>query len=253
MSGRGVGWLAVAAGCMMAIAGSASAAPGMANKVYDPYVRNGVTEVEVRGGRLLGGQENGDSAAIVEVEHGFNDRFSLAVVGEFEDEPGARRKLDSVALEGVVYVGQIPGLGVDVGLYGEYEQRIHNESGVGEAKVLMARQMGPVHTSLNIIVRQAFTDRDGEGAMTFGYAAQGVVEVAPRFFFGAQAFGDIGQRGAIGGRQGHFAGPVIRYEFRNKVLPGEIEVEGAYLFPLGTAKDETDGQVRFAVEWEKRF
>src|SRR5207302_11382015 len=101
-----------------------------------------VTEVEVRGGRLLGGQAAGDSAAVVELEHGFNDRLSLAVLAEFVDQPHDPRKLDAVALEAVAYLGQIPKTGIDVGAYLEYEQRIHNESGVLEAKLLLARRFG---------------------------------------------------------------------------------------------------------------
>jgi hypothetical protein len=34
---------------------------------------------------------------------------------------------------------------------------------------------------------------------------------------------------------------------------GDLEFEGAYLFPVGTALEEADGQVRFVVEYERRF
>src|SRR3954464_8003530 len=101
--------IGLAAMAVMFWAGAAAAAPGLANQVYSPYPKNGVTEVEVRGGRLLGGDEAGDSAAIVELEHGFGDRLSLAVLAEFEDEPGDARKLDAVGVEGVAYLGQLPG------------------------------------------------------------------------------------------------------------------------------------------------
>jgi hypothetical protein len=245
--------LGLVAAMMAGWAGAAAAQPGLANQVYSPYVLKGVTEVEVRGGRLTGGAANGDSAAIVEVEHGFSDRLSLAVLAEFEHQPGARGKLDAIAVEGVAYLGQVPGTGVDVGAYLEYEQRIHNESGVVEAKLLLARQFGPVQGLLNLIARKPLTDRPGEGAMAFGYAAQGTVDAGHDLRVGLQAFGDLGTNRALGGRQGHFVGPVVRWEGRPHWAPGELELEAAYLLPVGTARRETDGQVRFAVAWEKRF
>lgn len=235
-------------------AGAAAAAPGLANRVYTPYVRNGVTELELRGGRLTGGEENGDSAVKVELEHGFSDRVNIGLVAEFEDEPGDARKLDSVGVEGIVYLGQIPGTGVDVGGYLEYEQRIHNESGVLEGKILLARQFGPVQALLNLIAEQPLTNREGEGATEFGYAAQATVDAGHNLHAGLQAFGDAGTNRSFGGRQDHYLGPVLRWEARPRWAAGsELELEAAYLVPVGAARDKTDGQVRFMVEWEKRF
>src|SRR5712675_976567 len=115
---------------VLAWSGTAAAEPGLSNKVYSPYVKKGVTEVEMRAGRLTGGPLDGEQAAVVELEHGVSDRVSLAVLAEFEQHAGEAKKLDALAVEGVAYLGQIPGLGIDVGGYLEYEQRIHNESGV---------------------------------------------------------------------------------------------------------------------------
>jgi hypothetical protein len=244
---------AIALGVGVCAAGAAAAAPGLGEKVYDPYVKSGITEVELRGGRLTGGPENGDSAAVVELEHGFGDRVSLALVAEIEDEPGDAMKLDSVGVEGVVYLGQIPRLGIDVGAYLEYEQRIHNESGVGEAKLLLAKQAGPVELLANFIVIHPFTDKPGEGATQFGYALQATVEAAPGLRLGGQAFGDLGTNRAFGGRQAHYVGPLLRWETRPRGFPGELELEVAYLAAAGAARDDASGQVRFMIEWEKRF
>lgn len=234
-------------------AGAAEAAPGLANRVYTPYVRNGVTELELRTGRLTGGEENGDSAAKVELEHGFSDRVNVGLVAEFEDEPGDARKLDSIGVEGIAYLGQIPGTGIDVGGYLEYEQRLHNESGVVEGKLLLARRFGPVQTLLNLIAEQPLTDREGEGATEFGYAAQATVDVGRQVQVGLQAFGDAGTNRAFGGRQDHYVGPVVRWETRPRWAASEFELEAAYLLPVGAAADKTDGQVRLMMEWEKRF
>lgn len=237
--------------------GRACAEPGLGNKVYSPFVRSGVTEVEVRSGILQGGTLNGEAGTVVELEQGLNERVSLAIVAEFEHHAGEESKLDSLGIESVVYLGQIPGLGVDVGGYFEYEQRIHNESGVLEGKLLLARDFGPVHGLLNVIARQALTDRPGEGATAFSYAAQATVDVTPRLVphlaLGVQAFGDLGDSRHAGGRQAHYLGPVAQWTFKPHGFPGELEFEAAWLAPLGTARDETNQQFRFVVEWEKRF
>ena len=147
--------------------GVAWAEPGLANKVYSPYVKNGVTEVEVRAGRLTGGPLDGEQAAVVELERGVSDRLSLAVLAEFEQHAGDESKLDALAVEGVAYLGQIPGVGVDVGGYLEYEQRIHNESGVLEGKLLLAKQSGAFEGLLNLIAAEALTDKPGEDDTEF--------------------------------------------------------------------------------------
>jgi hypothetical protein len=233
---------------------AARAEPGLANKVYSPYVMNGVTEVELRGGRLNGGALDGESGAVVELEHGFSDRVSLALVGEFEHHAGETSKLDSIGVEGVAYLGQIPKLGVDVGGYLEYEQRLHNESGVVEGKLLLAKQTGRVLTLVNLIAERALTDKRDEQETEFGYAAQTTVDVGRGVRLGAQAFGDLGTNRSFGGRQAHYLGPVAQWEVRPGWLKGgELGLEAAYLLPAGAARDDSDGQVRFVLEFEKRF
>ena len=238
----------------MGWSGAGTAEPGLANKVYSPYVKKGVTEVEVRAGRLTGGPLDGEQAAIVELEYGVSDRVSLAVLAEFEQHAGEAKKLDAFAVEGVAYLGQIPGLGIDVGGYLEYEQRIHNESGVAEAKLLLAKRSGAFEGLLNLIVEKPLSSRPGEHDAEFGYAAQATWDVGANVRLGGQAFGDLGTDRSFGGRQPHYLGPVAQWEVRPAWLKGgELEFEGAYLLPVGSARDETDGQMRFVVEYERRF
>jgi hypothetical protein len=236
------------------IGGPALAEPGLANKVYSPYVKKGVTELELRGGRLNGGALDGESGAVVELEHGFSDRFSLAVLGEFEHHARETSKLDAIAVEGVAYLGQIPGVGVDVGGYLEYEQRIHNESGILEGKLLLAKQTGPVLTLVNLIADRPLTDKPEDQVTEFEYAVQSTVDVGHNLGVGLQAFGDLGTDHSFGGAQAHYLGPVGRWEVRPAWMKGgEIELEAAYLLPVGVARHDTDGQMRFVMEFEKRF
>ncbi len=250
------GWGAAAAACTAAaaLAGAARAdEPGLGGKVYDPYVRNGITEVELRAGRLNGGEAARTGGAVVELEHGFSDRVSVALVAEFERAPDTPSRLDSLGVESVVYLGQLPGLGVDVGAYLEYEQRVNAESGVAEGKLLLARQFGPVQGLFNFIAKKPLSNKHDENATEFGYAAQATVEAAPRLRAGVQAFGDLGTDRSFGGAQSHYVGPVVNWELRPRWASGEIELETAYLFPVGAAARETDGQVRLMLEYERRF
>ena len=248
---RAWGWAVAIA---VALAGSAAAAePGLANKVYDPYVRKGVTEVELRGGRLAGGPLRGESGAVLELEHGISDRVSLAILAEWEHPAHEATRLDAIAVEGVAYLGQIPGLGVDVGGYLEYEQRIHNESGVLEGKLLLAKHAGRVHGLLNLIVEKPLTDRSDDNDTEFGYAAQVTVDAPHNTQLGVQAFGDLGTDQRFGGRQPHYLGPVAKWEVRPGRGAGELEFEAAWLWPLGAARDVANGQARFVIEYERRF
>ena len=232
---------------------AAWAEPGLGQKVYSPYIMNGMSELEVRSARLMGGPADGETATVLELEQGFSDRFSLAVLGEFENHVGERGKLDAIAVEGVAYIGKIPGLDIDVGGYLEYEQRIHNESGKGEAKLLLAKSAGRFQGLLNLIVEKAFTNRPGAGRAEFGYAASATWEIAPRLQAGVEAFGDLGTTRAFGGRQPSYVGPKLRWTARPAWFPAEIEVEAAYLVATGSARRYTDGQARLMVELEKRF
>lgn len=233
---------------------TASAEPGLANKVYGPYVKKGVTEVELRYGRLSGGRQDGRQAAVLEVEHGLNDSVSLGVLGEFEDHAGEDPEIEALAIESVVYLGQIPGIGVDVGGYVEYAQRLHGESGVLEGKLLLAKRSGAFEGLLNLIAERPLTDRPGEDRAEFGYAAQATWEVAHDLRLGGQVFGDLGDDHTFGGRQSHYLGPVGQWEIRPAWLNGgELEIEGAFLLPLGAARDETNGQFRLVVEYERKF
>lgn len=226
------------------------AAPGLGSKVYGARVEAGVTEIEARYGELSGGSADGEAGLVVEVAHGFNDRFYGALLGEFEREPGHDAFLDAAAVEGVYAVGQIPGLGVDVAVYGEYEATLKNEADKIELKALFQKTAGPFDGRLNLIAGRSLASRSVTG---FGYAASADWEVIHDVRLGLEAFGDLGDSDHPGGRQAHFIGPVVEFELDELPLPGELEIRAGYLFPAGAARDETDGQARLSLEWEAKF
>lgn len=231
--------------------GGASAAA--AHSLYSPEVQKGEFEAEARVERLVGGEEDGETETRLEAGYGFTDRLNLAVFGEVEDEPGEASEMHAIGVEAIFETGRIETLSLDTGVYLEYEQFLHGEGGKAEAKLLLARQFGPVKGLLNLIAEQPLTDEDGAGAMEFGYAAQATAEVAHDFDLGVMALGGLGTNRDFGGRQAHFVGPVAEWELEHLPFPGELEFQAAYLFALGEADEETDGQVQFTVEWEREF
>ena len=245
---------AVVASCLLlASAPGAKAAPGLGEKVYDPYIRPGTLELETRYGRLTGKSLDGESGAIVEAEYGFNERFSGALVLEYEDHVGEKDKIDAVGVEGVLWLGQIPKLGIDTSLYLEFEQRIHNESGVGEAKLLLGKQLGVWQVLVNLKASRPFTSHADDRITAFGYGVAIDREVTNFARVGVEAFGDLGDDHRFGGRQAHYIGPMVKWRVPFRKLKGELEIETSYLFAAGAARNDSRGQARILLEWEKRF
>jgi hypothetical protein len=240
-------------GLGMAAAGVATADPRLDEKVYTPYVENGVAEVETRVGGEVGGALGGETTTVVEAEYGLNDRVSLAFVGALGRAPGDAARLNSFGLEAVAYVGQIPALGVDTGLYLEYGRGLHGETDTLEAKMLFAKTKGRFQALANLIVEKPVTAPQGEAIATYGYAASVTWRVIGRLRLGAEAFGDLGSDRAFLGRQGAYVGPEARWAARPRGSPVEIEVDAGWLASAGTDRDEARSQLRLAVELERRF
>ncbi len=236
-----------------ALAMPALAAPGLGDKVYGAKIEDGVTEVEMRYGRLTGDAADGEDAAVLEVAHSFSDRLTLGVLLETEREPHDGRKIEAYAIEGIGHLGRIDALDLDIALYGEYEF-VRGHADVIETKLLLEHDKGPFNARLNLVVEKEL--EKGE-PLEFGYAASADWAAFGEFRIGAEAFGELGTTRDFLPREEHFAGPMIRTEIEH--LPGggdeggELEIEAGYLFALGSARDETNGQFRLVLEYEFRF
>jgi len=240
------GWAALL-GLTMTATG-ALAAPGLGSEVYGARVEKGVTEVEARYGKLTSGPDHGESALVLEANHGFTDRFKGAAEIEFEHEPGENAEAEALSLEGVYHLGQIGG--VDLGVHGEYEANLHGEGDAVALQALIQKVAGPFDGRLNLGWERGLGDRNDD--TEFGYAASAMWEVADEVKLGAKAFGELGDGDGLGGRREHFAGPVVEWEM-DEIPGGELGIEAGYLFALGSARDDTDGQLRLGLEWETEF
>jgi hypothetical protein len=250
------GWvLALGAATTALVATSARADPRLDEKAYDPYVENHVVELETRWGQEFGpGAVKGARTFFLEGEAGLTDRLSLAVVGQVERAPGEADRLVGAGLEGVAYLGQIPRLGIDTGLYLEYKKGLNGEDDEGEAKLLLAKTAGRFQGLFNFIVERPFGAPRGEGFASYGYAASATWRTVGNLRIGAEAFGDLGDdHGFLDRPQGAYAGPQLKWEGRPGFSPVEIELDAGWLAPVGTARAEAKSQGRISLGFEHRF
>lgn len=219
--------------------------PGLDDIVYGATVEPGKTEIEARYGRLTGGEATGEDAFVLEVARGFSPHFYGASLATFEREPRGSRRLETLALEGVVTVGRINRLDLDSAVYVEVEHAIHGPDTL-ETKLLLERRKGRFDSRLNLIAERALTS----GApIEFGYAASADYKLIDDLSLGAEAFGDLGTSHRITTRSQHFVGPAVKVEL-DHAGPGELELRTGYLFAVGRSRDETKGQLRFGLEYE---
>ena len=240
----------IIAASLLFLPAPALATPGVGDPVYGATVDKGVTEFETRYGRLTGGAADGEDGLVLEVEHGFSDRFAAALLLETGREPGGRRRADAIAVEAIYALGAIKPLALDVALYGEYKQGLRGSPDVIEAKLLLQHRSGPFDGRLNLIAEKPLAPNE---PIELAYAASADWQViGDEVRLGLTAFGDFGTTRKFGGRQEHFLGPTAKFEIEH-LGPGELEIEAGWLRAFGSARDATDGQARLLIGYELRF
>ncbi len=248
-------WGLAAIGIGLLSATHAMADPRLDEKVYDPYILNRVWEIEARHSQELGaGALDGQRSLVLEAEHGLNDRFSLAVVGMIGRDPGAGTKVNAIGVEGVAYLGQLPGIGVDTGAYVELAHGFGAEPDFVEAKLLFAKRVDRFEGLLNLIVERPLNAPAGQNYASYGYATSVTWRTVGRLRLGAQAFGDFGDdHGFLNKPQGAYVGPYMKWGVRPMSAPFDVEIEAGWLKSVGTDRAEAGSQVRFAIDLERRF
>lgn len=221
---------------------TAHAAPGLGSEVYGATVEEGELELEAIWGQLDGGPEDGDDVLVLEGAYGVTDKLRLGVRGEIEQEVGESRDFEALGVEAIYELGNAGG--IDFALYGEYEIVFEGADKV-ETKLLMQRTDGPIDLRLNLIAEKELAS----GAdVEFEYAASAMYGATDDFEIGVEAYGELGTFDSFLPRAEHFLGPVAKFEV--EALGPELEISAGYLFALGEAQDETDGQFRLKLELE---
>ena len=247
--------MALGLGFAVLCASPAMADPRLDEVVYSPYIENHMFELETRVGQEVGDGSLKDAQTLVtEAEYGFNDRLSLALVTKVERAPGEVQRLTGVGVEGIYYLGQVPKIGVDAGLYLEVTKGAGGASDGGEAKLLLAKTAGRFQGLFNFIVERPFNGPPGEVFASYGYAASATWRTVGNLRLGAEAFGDFGDdHGFLTHAQGAYVGPQLKWEGKPGALPFEIEVDAGWLAAVGPDRREASSQARLNVEFERRF
>ncbi len=233
--------LAIAALAILAPT-AAHAAPGLGGEVYGATVEEGELEVESIYGQLDGGPEDGEDVLVLEAAYGVTDKLRLGLRGEIEKEPGADREFEALGIEAIYELGNLGG--VDFAVYGEYEVVFEGADKI-ETKLLVQRREGPIDLRFNLIAEK---ELEGGHDVELEYAASADFEAFGEIRLGAQAYGQLGTFENFLPHAEHFLGPVAKFEIEG--LGPELEIEAGYLFALGEAKNETDGQFRLLLELE---
>jgi hypothetical protein len=225
--------------------GAALGDPGPASEVSSPSVTRGLTELEVRGGLLNGGEADGDGQVKTEASHGVTDWWRPAIVAEWESEDG-ETEFTAFAVESVVDLAATREWPVHLGFYVEYEWAKEGPDEV-ELKLLMQRERGPLDLRLNLIGARVLASAPDD-TWEFGYAAQAAYAFNDDFALGVQGFGDAGTDDSFGfDDQGHYWGPFAQVE-AGEFDNGELEFQLGYLAGFGEA--EADGVLRVKLEYE---
>jgi hypothetical protein len=235
----------------LAVARAAAADPRLDEKVYTPYVENGVGELETRYASQAGGPSGGQSATVIEGEYGLGDRLSLAVVGTIGRDPGDGTRLSGIGLESVIYLGQIPAVGVDAGAYLEYTHGLAGDPDALEGKLLLAKTAGRFQGLANLIIERPLSGPEAFGA--YGYALSATWRATGAWRLGAEAFGNLGSEHGLEGGGGAYVGPQVKWEGHAGKLPFEIGLDAGWLFPVGSERAQAASQVRVGLEFGRRF
>ncbi len=242
-------------GLAAGFAAPALADPRLDEVVYSPYVENHMFEFATRFGQEIGdGSLKNAQTVVNELEYGVNDRLSLALVSTVERAPGEPQRLTGLGVEGIYYLGQIPKVGVDAGLYLEVTKGMGGDADRGEAKLLLAKTAGRFQGLVNVIVERPFSGPPGEVFAAYSYAASATWRTLGNLRLGAEAFGDFGDdHGFLTRSQGVYVGPQLKWEGRLKFLPFEIELDAGWLAAVGPDRGEASSQARVNLELERRF
>ena len=239
----------VAALVLAAASAPAAAAPGLGEKVYGATVQKGVSEVEVRFGRLVGDEADGEDGTVAELSHGLTDRFYGGVLLEFERKAGERRRLEAVGLEGIIALGRVKAIDTDVAVYGEYDG-VRGGADKVETKLLFQHRKGSFDGRLNLVAER---ELKRGSAVELSYAASADWKLAGDLRGGLEGFGELGSTRRLFPRAEHFVGPMLKAELEHLPGRGELGIEAGYLIALGAARDGANGQARLLLEYEFRF
>lgn len=234
--------LTIALGLAMAASPvAAMASPGQGQEVYEASVEKGEIGFEVRYDGQTGGPDGGQNVGQLETTWSPVDWARLSIQGQWDRDVGGPRKTSEVTLSAVTVLGHAGGLAFAT--YEGYSIGANGNPDALSGKFIVEHRKGRFDLRFNLNLEKEMVS----GApVELGYAAGFDVEAAPGVRLGAQAFGDLGTFDHLFAPGEHVIGPVANFSLE-KLKPG-LGFELGYLFAVGKARDNYNGQVRAAIE-----
>lgn len=212
---------------------------GPADKVYQPRVEFGETEIELRGGYVRdSGPANTAQAYVLDLGHGVTQWWFTEAVLEVEKAPGESFAVEALEWENVFQLSEPGQYFLDYGFFGELKVPLENGHPFAlELGPVFQKDIGQLTNNLNVLAEREFGDNAGDG-IELGYRAQtryrsgGAVEV------GAQAFGE---------EDAHLVGPAV---FGGSRLSERTKLKWDAALLAGVTGDAEDFRLRWEVELE---
>ena len=220
--------------------GAPRAEAGPADKVYQPLVEYGETEIELRAGYLKDERAgvNTTQAYVLDFGHGVTPWWFTEAVLEFEKEPGASLEAEELEWENIFQLTEQGEYFVDLGLFAELKLPLEVEYPYGvEIGPMFQNETGPLTNNLNLLAEWSF----GNGYATeneLGYSAQTRWRADLPVNFGAQAFG---------AEDAHLLGPAV-FGGGRMGEHGKFKWDAAVL--AGLTDDAEDWRLRGELEFE---
>lgn len=234
---------------LASVAGVARADVGLDEKVYGATIDKGISEVELRYGRLTGGTADGQDAGVIELSHAFSERLYGGALFALDRDPTGPRRLKAIGGEAIVTLGHIRAIDLDAALYVEYEAGRGSPDNL-ETKLLLQHRKGSFDGRFNLIIEKPLA---AGRPVAYAYGTSADWKLVGDLRGGVEAFGDLGTTRHFLPRAEHYVGPIVKTEIEHLPFRGELEIEAGYLFAAGAARDETRGQARLLLEYEFRF
>lgn len=226
----------------LALPAPALATPGLGDDVYPAELEAGQPEAGISYHSLTGGADDGESSLQFEAAWSPSERLRLGVQFEFGQEPGFAREFEGVGIEASYELGRIGP--VSIAAYGAYAILPDGPDSV-TARLMLQHRSGPFDLRFNLNAEKALLSSE---KLELHYGIQADAEVADDLRLGVQAFGELGTFDRLFPDGEHFAGPMASLGIGDSSLP--LELQAAYLFALGTARQNTDGQFRMSLALE---
>lgn len=223
---------------LAALPTTALASPGRGDDADGATVESGAIDASLIYDRLSGGPQDGEDLLQIGATYGASERLRLGAQASFEREHGGSRRIDTIGAEALYNVGKAGPFKIAV--YATYDIGIDSPDSV-EGRVILEHGSGPLEFRFNLIAAKELAS--GE-AVQLGYAVAADIEAMPRLRLGVQGFGEFGTFDRLLPHGGHALGPVASYELNDRV-----NLRLGYLFTLGKAREDTDGQLRLGLEF----